>query len=261
MALVLFANTKGGSGKTTAALVLAGELVKHRAKVVLLEGDPNRPLMNWATARGMTVLETSRNRVKTPAEAAQLIDQAADANAGVGEGKLVVVHDDHQDGVFDWIEGAASWAHFVIADPEGSPNEWLTDVASQADLVIIPFAPSALDAKQVSRTVQVLTRVSKRSGKTVPYRILLTRAGAGAVMTRDEREIRQGLRDNELPLLETTLYERPAYRGLFKLDATVDELPATTINGLDAARKNAAGYLAEVLAILNPKSAKRTEAA
>ena len=29
MALVLFANTKGGSGKTTAALVLAGEYVLH----------------------------------------------------------------------------------------------------------------------------------------------------------------------------------------------------------------------------------------
>ena len=144
MALVLFANTKGGSGKTTAALVLAGELVKHRAKVVLLEGDPNRPLMNWASARGMAVIETSRSRVKSAAEAAQAIDAAATAMDG--EGRLAVVHDDDQEGVFDWIEGAASWAHFVIADPEGSPNEWLTDVASQADLVIIPFAPSALDA-------------------------------------------------------------------------------------------------------------------
>jgi chromosome partitioning protein len=253
MALVLFANTKGGSGKTTAALVLAGELVKHRAKVVLLEGDPNRPLMNWATAREMSVIETSRSRVKSPAEAAQLIEQASTHNAGAGEGRLVVVHDDHQESVFDWIEGAASWAHFVIADPEGSPNEWLTDVASQADLVIIPFAPSALDAKQVSRTVQVLTRVSKRSGKPVPYRILLTRAGAGAVMTRDEREIRQSLAENGLPLMETTLHERPAYRGLFKLEASV--------GGLDKARKNAAAYLAEVLSVLNPKSAKQTEAA
>ena len=261
MALVLFANTKGGSGKTTAALVLAGELVKHRAKVVILEGDPNRPLINWATARDMSVIETSRQRVKSPAEAAQLIDQASAARSGGGEGSLVVVHDDHQDGVFDWIEGAASWAHFVIADPEGSPNEWLTDVASQADLVIIPFAPSALDAKQVSRTVQVLTRVSKRSGKTVNYRILLTRAGAGAVMTRDEREIRQGLAEHGMPLMETTLHERPAYRGLFKLDATVDELPAASINGLDAARKNAAGYLAEVLSILNPQTAKKTKVA
>ncbi|MHB8285662.1 MAG: nucleotide-binding protein [Caulobacteraceae bacterium] len=259
MALVLFANTKGGSGKTTAALVLAGELVKHRAKVVLLEGDPNRPLMNWASARGMNILETSRHRVKSAAEAADLIDKAS--SAPTGEGRLVVVHDDDQEGVFDWIEGASSWAHFVIADPEGSPNEWLTDVASQADLVIIPFAPSALDAKQVSRTVQVLTRVSKRSNKEVAYRILLTRAGAGAVMTRDEREIRQSLAENGLPLLQTTLHERPAYRGLFKLDATVDELPAASINGLEAARKNAASFLAEVLAVLKAKSNTQTEAA
>ena len=96
MALVLFANTKGGSGKTTAALVLAGELVNHRAKVVLLEGDPNRPLMNWAHARSMPSLETSRSRVKSPAEACDLIEQSAvtDANGG----RLAVVHDDDQEG-------------------------------------------------------------------------------------------------------------------------------------------------------------------
>jgi chromosome partitioning protein len=259
MALVLFANTKGGSGKTTAALVLAGELVTHKAKVVLLEGDPNRPLMNWAQARNMPVLETSRSRVKSPQEAGDLIAKAA-ASDGHG-GRLAVVHDDDQEGVFDWIEGASSWAHFVIADPEGSPNEWLTDVASQADLVIIPFAPSALDAKQVSRTVQVLQRVEKRSGKKFNYRILLTRAGAGVVMTRDEREIRQSLLSNGLPLMKTTLCERPAYRGLFKLDATIDELPGTVINGLATAQRNAAEYVAEVFAILKAQAETETEAA
>lgn len=260
MALILFANTKGGSGKTTAAMVLAGELVSHGAKVVLLEGDPNRPLMSWAQARGAPVIETSRTRVKSAAEAAEMI--ANDAGAGQG-GKLVVVHDDDQEGIFEWIEGASSWAHFVIADPEGSPNEWLTDVASQAELVIIPFAPSALDAKQVSRTVQVLNRVSKRSGRPVNYRILLTRASAGAVMSRDEREIRGSLEKNGLPLMQTTLCERPAYRGLFKLDATIDELPAGTIGGLELARKNAAAYVSEIVAILKASSAaqSKTEAA
>ena len=257
MALVLFANTKGGSGKTTAALVLAGELVDHRAKVVLLEGDPNRPLMNWAQARGMPSLETSRSRVKSAAEACDLIEKSAitDPNGG----RLAVVHDDDQEGVFDWIEGASSWAHFVIADPEGSPNEWLTDVASQADLVIIPFAPSALDAKQVSRTVQVLQRVSKRSGKPVNYRILLTRAGG--VMTRDEREIRRSLVENGLALMKTTLRERPAYRGLFKLDSTMGELPDTAINGLESARRNAAEYVSEVLSILKATTDQQTRAA
>lgn len=257
MPLVLVANTKGGSGKTTAALVLAGELLAHKAKVVLLEGDPNRPLMAWAQARGAPVIETSRSRARTADEAFRLID-----GAGSETERLVVVHDDDQEGVFEWIEGAAAWAHFVIADPEGSPNEWLTDVASQADLVLIPFAPSALDAKQVSRTVQVLTRVSKRSGRPVTYRILLTRAGAGAVMTRDEREIRQSLERNGLPLLNSTLCERPAYRGLFKLDAMMDELPADRVGGLEAARRNAAEYAGEVIALLKAgASAAKREAA
>ena len=148
MALVLFANTKGGSGKTTAALVLAGELVKHKAKVVLLEGDPNRPIMNWATARGMTVLETSKLRIQSPADAARMIEEAAVEDDDGG--RLAVVHDDDQEGVFDWIEGAASWAHFVIADPEGSPNEWLTQVASQADLVIIGGGYMAINALEAA---------------------------------------------------------------------------------------------------------------
>jgi chromosome partitioning protein len=256
MALVLFANTKGGSGKTTAAMVLAGELVSHGAKVVLLEGDPNRPLMSWAQARGAAVIETSRSRVKSASEATDMIAGAVGDAKG---GKLVVVHDDDQEGVFEWIEGASAWAHFVIADPEGSPNEWLTDVASQADLVVIPFAPSALDAKQVSRTVQVLNRVAKRSGRAVSYRILLTRASAGAVMSRDEREIRESLEKNGLPLMQTTLCERPAYRGLFKLDATIEELPSGTIGGLDKARSNAAAYVSEIVAILKQTSAEQTK--
>jgi len=250
MTLVLFANTKGGSGKTTAAMVLAGELANHRAKVLMLEGDPNKPLLNWALGRGEPTIETSRVRAKSTEAALAAIEKATSPVNGEGEGgRLLVVHDDEQEGVFEWIEAAEQWAHFVIADPEGSPNEWLTDVASQADLVLVPFSPSALDAKQVARTVQVLNRTAKRSGRPVNLRVLLTRAGN--IMTRDEREIRASLEKNGLPLMTTTLRERPAYRGLFKLDATIQELSSETINGLDGARRNAAEYAREVLALLH----------
>jgi chromosome partitioning protein len=109
----------------------------------------------------------------------------------------------------------------------------------------------------------VLNRVSKRSNRPVNYRILLTRASAGAVMSRDEREIRGSLEKNGLPLMQTTLCERPAYRGLFKLDATIEELPAGQIGGLDLARRNAAAYVSEIVAILKQPAAapSKTEAA
>lgn len=253
MTLILFANTKGGSGKTTAAMVLAGELLLHKARVVILEGDPNAPILGWARERGTPVIETSVTKIATAQEAHDQIAAAAlPAEVGGREGdqNLVIVHDQEQDNIFEWIEGASSWAHFVLADPEGSPNEWLADVASQADLIVIPFAPSAIEARQVARTIKVLGRSARRSGKELPYRILLTRAAAGAVVSRDEREIRQDLANNGLPLLQTTLFERPAYRGIFKADAVLSELDPEKIGGLDAARRNAAAYSSEILAIL-----------
>ena len=81
-------------------------------------------------------------------------------------------------------------------------------------------------------------------------------------MTRDEREIRQSLEQNGLPLLQCALRERPAYRGLFKLDATIYELSDDTVNGLDKARKNAAEFASEMIAILKDlNTSRRTEAA
>ena len=53
---IIFANTKGGSGKTTAALTLTSELLAAGAHVALLEGDPNRPLARWAEGVHISVL-------------------------------------------------------------------------------------------------------------------------------------------------------------------------------------------------------------
>ena len=50
---ITFANIKGGSGKTTANLVLASELYAAGARVCILEGDQNRPHARWAARRGV----------------------------------------------------------------------------------------------------------------------------------------------------------------------------------------------------------------
>jgi chromosome partitioning protein len=183
-----------------------------------------------------------------PKSAAQA--KAAIENAAAGA-RLVLVQDSDEERVFDWIEAATGWAHVVVADPEGSPNQWLQDVALSADLVVIPFAPTALDAHQVAKTVTVLGRVGRRTGSPVPYRVLLTRAGA--IQTRDERKIRAALRDDGVPVLATSLRDRPAYRALFDVDRDLDELDAATVNGLDAARLNAAQLASEILALLKPE--------
>lgn len=244
MSLVLFANTKGGSGKTTAALVFAGEVLKHGAKLVLFEGDPNQPLARWASRRNVPVIMGADAKPRSTAECTQAIEKAAADGS-----RLVVVHDGDEDRVFDWIEAATAWAHFVVADPEGSPNQWLQDVAQSADLVVIPFAPTALDAHQVSKTVTVLGRVGRRTGRRVPHRVLLTRAGV--IQTRDERKIRLALQDGGMPVLATSLRDRPAFRAIFDVDKDLSELDGASVNGLDGARVNAAELANEIISVLN----------
>lgn len=242
MALVLFANTKGGSGKTTSALVFAAEVLRHDARVVVFEGDPNAPISRWAANRGLPVVVGQDLRPRN-------VDQARAAIEAAGaDRRLVVVQDSDEERVFDWVEAATSWAQIVVADPEGSPNQWLQDVALSADLVVIPFAPTALDAHQVSKTVTVLGRVGRRTGHPVPFRVLLTRSGA--IQTRDERKIRAALREDGVPVLDTSLRDRPAFRAIFDVDKDLTELDAAAVNGLDAARHNAAQLSAEIIGIL-----------
>jgi len=242
MALVLFANTKGGSGKTTASLVFANEMLNHNARVIIFEGDPNAPLKRWMENRELPVIVGQDIRPKSADDCRLAIETAS---AG---GKLVLIHDSNEERLFDWIEAATAWANIVVADPEGSPNQWLQDVALNADLVIIPFAPTALDAHQVTRTVQMLGRVGRRTQRAVPYRVLMTRCGA--IRTRDERKIRAALAEANVPVLETSLRDRPAYRAIFDVDANLRELSESQVNGLDGARQNAAMLCAEIGAIL-----------
>lgn len=243
MAVIAFANTKGGSGKTTAAAVLVSELLAAGAKVVLIEGDPNAPLSRWAASRKTPMIDAAQVHEDPSTE---MIRDAA------GDSRLVVVRAvDANDPVEEWIAAATGWAQFVVTDPEGSPNMWMVSTITQADLVLVPFAPTTLDSHQVVTTVKQINRTAQL-GKKTPYRVLITRSNPGAVITRDEHEIRKSLAKAELPLMVATLQDRPAFRAIFKSASLLSELDPEThkVNGLDQARTNAAAFAAEVLEVL-----------
>ena len=51
MPVIAFANSKGGSGKTTSALLLAQALAAHRP-TTLIDADPRHPITTWAEKPG-----------------------------------------------------------------------------------------------------------------------------------------------------------------------------------------------------------------
>ncbi len=42
MPVIVFASSKGGAGKTTAAIILASEPARHSTSVTLIDFDPNQ---------------------------------------------------------------------------------------------------------------------------------------------------------------------------------------------------------------------------
>jgi chromosome partitioning protein len=52
MPTIVFATPKGGSGKSTSAVLLATELVASGATVTIIDADPNRPVARWGQLPG-----------------------------------------------------------------------------------------------------------------------------------------------------------------------------------------------------------------
>ena len=51
MYVITFANPKGGSGKTTSAMLLAEQIAISGGRVAVLDLDPNANILAWAQAR------------------------------------------------------------------------------------------------------------------------------------------------------------------------------------------------------------------
>jgi chromosome partitioning protein len=105
MPTIAFISPKGGVGKTTAATILATQLAR-RAAVIMIDADPNQPVDSWARLGN------------TPEQ-------------------LSVVTKVTQETILDQIDEAATKAPFVIVDCEGTSSLTVAYAISAADLVIV----------------------------------------------------------------------------------------------------------------------------
>ena len=72
------ANPKGGSGKTTVAIILAGEFAKHGYSVAIVDADPQGSSYQWhasSVARGLSPQGVDLVRAPDEKALAQAIDR------------------------------------------------------------------------------------------------------------------------------------------------------------------------------------------
>ena len=111
MYVIAFANPKGGSGKTTSAILLAEQIALSGGRVTILDLDPNANILLWAQSRE---------------EQGRVIPFTVQARPPVEDTVELI----------DKLSGAVD---YLIVDLEGSKDQIVTFVLSRTDLCVIPW--------------------------------------------------------------------------------------------------------------------------
>jgi chromosome partitioning protein len=217
MPVITCAIPKGGSGKTTTTMVLATQLAQL-SSVTIIDADDNKQFVDWAALPGVPP-------------------------------KLTVVNNGSEETLTDEIEEAAAKTSFVMIDVEGSANLAMSYAISMSDYVIIPMQGSQLDAKQAARCIKLIKSQEKIARRTIPFGVLITK-GNPALQPKTQRFIENRFSELEIPVFETRLYDREAYRAVFSFGGTLEGLAERGVGGLPAAINNARELAAELVARL-----------
>lgn len=227
MPTVTFISPKGGVGKTTSSLLFATQLAKRGVGVSVIDADPNYPIQKWSTG-------------------------------GHCPDNVHVVSDVTENNIASKIRAAAAIDPIVIVDLEGTAAKIVVHALQEADFVVIPMQGSLLDAEQASRAITLVKDQEQAVRRHVPdyvlpFSILMTRTPP-AYQTRNMASLRKSLNDNDIPVFDTVLTEREAFKSMFFFQKPLDTLSTSEAPGIDKAIANADAFAAELISKLSPES-------
>ncbi len=213
MAVITLANTKGGAGKTTAALLLATEYARQGYKVAVMDADPQKWITAWAEAGG-------------------------------GAPNLEVVSEITVASLQTHIRDMRERTDFIIIDLAGARDALLATAIGLSDHVFIPVQGCAMDARGAAQVLELLEQLKTECGINIAHSVVLTRVNA-LVTTRALGAVKQVLEERGVHVLEAALAERTAFRDVFENGATLYNADASRISNLDKARSNARAFAQE----------------
>ena len=223
-AVIAAANTKGGCGKSTTIIILAGEYASQGYRVHIIDTDPKKRLSKWGAAG-----------VKPEAIT---VSEATSAN------------------MRDEIEKARRKADVVLIDVEGSANAALTLAVAYANLVIIPANISPPDVEDGLATIKLVQDMAHAARRPIPYGFLWSNVPP-AIRSREMVNLENQVAEAGLPVIGR-VFQRTAFSSMFSFQTTLDELPPAEVSGLDKAKADASRLTDAIDLLINPQATTST---
>ena len=179
--IIAVTNQKGGCGKTTVSMQLAGALATARSRVLVVDADPQGTAIRWSSSAPedkpfpATVVGLSAAGAKIHQELKKLIEQ------------------------YDWI---------LVDCPPAVESKASHSALLVADLALVPIVPSPPDLWSAVGIREVITNVSSINQELQAV-LLPNMCQVNVSISKEALEV---LEEFGLPILKSRLHLRTAYR-------------------------------------------------
>ena len=212
--IIAIANQKGGPGKTTLTMNLAGTLSKRGFSVMVADTDPQGSALRWSAS--------AEEESPFPAVVSGLSQAGAKTHRELQK-------------VFNQYD-------FILVDcPPAIDSPVPQSVLLVSDLVLLPVIPSPVDLWAAQGIVQLIEQVEGLNGD-LQARIIVNQAEN----TNLSGEVVSILEEFGIPVLSSQLRRRTAYREAALYGSTVHDLGSKA----KPAAKEVSALTDEVLSVL-----------